>query len=369
MARQRPTASRMPEPLPRQLSAAGFARRAAVLVAIGLLTALLISTLPGLGEVRDRFANATPGWLLALFALELGSCLSYVVAFRGVFCKRLGWRFSYEIGMAEQGTNVLVPAGGVGGLALGAWALRQGGMSAERIGRRSVAFFVLTSIPNFLCAAVLGCALGAGVLPGGGPVVLTRVLGGLAVATILLVAFLPRILSRIGPGPGGKTGAASRRQRAARLARQGATAVAGGVHDSGGLLRARPPYALVGAIGYMALDVLALAAAFAAFGTTPPAAAFVFAYVIGQLGGLVPLPGGIGGIDGGLIGALTLYGSPLSQATAAVLAYRVVQLGIPAVLGAAAFFQLRHTLDREDAPAALCEPIERPLPVFTLPQR
>jgi uncharacterized membrane protein YbhN (UPF0104 family) len=362
-------ASRVPEPLPRELGVGGFARRAAGLCLVGLVVALLIGTLPGLDEVRDRFANAEPAWLVALFFLEVASCLSYVVAFRGVFCTRLGWRFSYEIGMAEQGTNVLVPAGGVGGLALGAWALRQGGMSAERIARRSVAFFVLTSAPNFLCAAVFGCALATGALPGGGPLLLTWALGGLALAAIVLVAVLPRILARVGPGRDGSRGDESRRARTGRVARRAAVTVADGVHDAAGLLRARQPYALIGAVGYMALDVAALAAAFAAFGTTPPFAAFVFAYVIGQLGGLIPLPGGIGGIDGGLIGALTIYGSPLSQATAAVLAYRVVQLGIPAILGAVAFLQLRRTLVREETPAALCEPFEGPLPVLTLPPR
>ncbi len=361
--------SPIPEPLPRDLGVGGFARRAAGLVLVGLVVALLISTLPGLDEVRERFANAEPVWLVALFFLEVASCLSYVVAFRGVFCTRLGWRFSYEIGMAEQGTNVLVPAGGVGGLALGAWALRQGGMSAERIARRSVSFFVLTSAPNFVCAALFGCALATGLLPGGGPLLLTWALGGLAVAAILLVAVLPRILTHVGPERADAPGPGDRRGRARRFTRRAAVTVADGVHDAAGLLRARQPYALLGSVGYMALDVAALAAAFAAFGTTPPFAAFVFAYVIGQLGGLIPLPGGIGGIDGGLIGALTLYGSPLSQATAAVLAYRVVQLGIPAILGSVAFVQLRHTLVREEAPAALCEPFEGPLPVFTLPSR
>ncbi len=336
---------------------------------VGLVVALLISTLPGLDEVRERFANAEPAWLVALFFLEVASCLSYVVAFRGVFCTRLGWRFSYEIGMTEQGTNVLVPAGGVGGLALGAWALRQGGMSAERIARRSVAFFVLTSAPNFLCAALFGLALATGVLPGGGPLILTWALGGLALAAILLVAVLPRILRGVGPEAGEVAQRRSRRARGARLIRRGAVTVADGVHDAAGLLRARQPYALLGAVGYMALDVAALATAFAAFGSTPPFAAFVFAYVIGQLGGLIPLPGGIGGIDGSLIGALTLYGSPLAQATAAVLAYRVVQLGIPAILGSVAFVQLRRTLSREQAPAALCEPFDGPLPVLTLPPR
>jgi uncharacterized membrane protein YbhN (UPF0104 family) len=271
--------------------------------------------------------------------------------------------------MAEQGTNVLVPAGGVGGLALGAWALRQGGMSADRIARRSVSFFVLTSAPNFLCAAFFGLALATGALPGGGPLILTWALGGLAVAAILLVAVLPRILREIGPEPGEAAEDEGRRARTGRFVRRAAVTIADGVHDAAGLLKARQPYALFGAIGYMALDVVALAAAFAAFGTTLPFAAFVFAYVIGQLGGLIPLPGGIGGIDGGLIGALTLYGSPLSQATAAVLAYRVVQLGIPAILGSVAFVQLRRTLVREDAPAALCEPFEKALPVFTIPSR
>ncbi len=359
---------RVPEPLPRELSAGGFARRAGGLVLVGLVVALLISTLPGLDEVRERFAHAQPGWLVALFFLEVASCLSYVVAFRGVFCTRLGWRFSYEIGMAEQGTNVLVPAGGVGGLALGAWALRQGGMNTDRIARRSVAFFVLTSAPNFACAALFGLALATGVLPGGGPLILTWALGGLAVAAIMLVAVLPRILDRVGPEADGAE-RQGRRARAGRFVRRAAVTVADGVHDAAGLLRARQPYALVGAVGYMALDVAALATAFAAFGSTPPFAAFVFAYVIGQLGGLIPLPGGIGGIDGGLIGALTLYGSPLSQATAAVLAYRVVQLGIPAILGSVAFVQLRRTLSKEEAPAALCEPFDQPLPVFTLPSR
>jgi uncharacterized membrane protein YbhN (UPF0104 family) len=360
-------ATRAPEPLPRELGAAGLARRVAGLTLVIGVVALLISTLPGLGEVRERFADAEPGWLAATVILEIGSCLAYVVAFRGVFCARLGWRFSYQVGMAEQGTNVLLPAGGVGGLALGAWALRQGGMSGERIARRSVAFFVLTSGPNFICAAVCGCALAAGVLPGAGPILVSALLGVLALAAIVLVALLPRILDRVGEGVPLAVGE-SRRIRLGRAARTVAHTVAGGVDDAGRLVRGRQPYALIGAVGYMALDVAALAASFQAFGGAPPFGAFLFAYVIGQLGGLIPLPGGIGGTDGGLIGALTLYGSPLSQATAAVLAYRVVQLGLPAIFGSIAFLQLRHTLSREAAPAALCEPFTEPLPVVSLPR-
>ncbi len=362
--------SSTPQPLPRDLGVSGVVRRAAGFGLVVLVVALLISTLPGLEEVRQRFDDARPIWLAALFALELGSCLAFVMAFRGVFCARLGWRFSYEVGMAEQGTNILLPAGGVGGLALGAWALSQGGMSAERIARRSVAFFVLTSAPNFLCAAVLGCALGAGLLPGAGPAIVSAVFGVLALAAIVLVALLPRILARVSSPPeSGSAESDGRLARVARLVRRSAVTLVDGLEDAASLLRERHPYAVFGSIGYMAFDLAALGAAFSAFGSTPSLAVFAFAYVIGQLGGLIPLPGGIGGIDGGLIGALTLYGSPLAQATAAVLAYRVVQLGIPAILGSAAFFQLRRTLRREEAPAALCEPFESALPVLTLPTR
>ena len=358
---------RTPEALPRELGAAGLAHRIGLLALLFAIIALLIATLPGIGEVRERFADARPGWLVAMVVLELCSCLSYVVAFRGVFCRRLEWRFSYEVGMSEQGTNVLVPAGGVGGLALGAWVLRQGGMSSERIARRSVSFFVLTSIPNFLCAAVLGILIGSGAISTAGPQVVAAIFGGLALAVMILVVALPRALRRVGPDHDGPLRADGLLTRVGRLARRAAGAIAGGVADAGMLLGQRPPYALGGAAGYMGFDVLALAASFEAFGVGPSFGAFVFAYVIGQLGGLVPLPGGIGGIEFGLIGSLALYGTPLALATAAVLAYRVVQLGLPAILGSVAFLQLRRRLSREETPAALCEPLVEGLPVFRVP--
>ena len=50
------------------------------------------------------------------------------------------------------------------------------------------------------------------------------------------------------------------------------------------------------------------------------------AYLIGQLGGLIPLPGGLGGVDGGLIGTLVLYGAGATAAATAVLAYRAIVL-------------------------------------------
>jgi uncharacterized membrane protein YbhN (UPF0104 family) len=108
----------------------------------------------------------------------------------------------------------------------------------------------------------------------------------------------------------------------------------------------------------MGFDVLALAASFEAFGVGPSLGAFVFAYVIGQLGGLVPLPGGIGGLDLGLVGALLLYGVNGTDAVVAVLAYRGLLLTIPALVGLPALASLRGRLRREAHDIRACVPGE-----------
>ena len=344
--------------MPKELDSGHLVRRLIVLaVALGLVAAA-VSSLPGLGTLRQRFAHADLALLAIIGMAKLASCLSNVVAFRGVFCPRMSWRFSTQLSLAEQATNVLVPTGGAGGLALGVWALREGGMSTEHIGRRSVAFFVLTSIPNFAVAAVLGPLLLTGWLPGRVPVVLTAVLSAAAWAAAVVVALLPRLLARVNPGSAGGG-------RAVKL-QAAVVTLNHGIRDTGRLLRAGQWQPILGAIGYLGFDIAALIVGFAAFGGGVPLAPLIFAYVIGQLGGLIPLPAGVGGTDGGLIGAMVLYGAPLSQAAAAVLAYRLFQLGVPAVLGAAAFVRLRTTLNGSSAPAADCEPLAESPPVTTI---
>ena len=133
-------------------------------------------------------------------------------------------------------------------------------------------------------------------------------------------------------------------------------ALAGGVHDARLLVRTGNPQIIGGAIGYMAFDVAALAAAFAAIGAVPPIGVLLLAYVVGQLGNLIPLPGGVGGADGGLIAALVLYGTPLASAAAAVLAYRAFQLGLPALLGGLALPRLPSVIERAPDTGALCSP-------------
>src|SRR5262249_25681466 len=86
----------------------------------------------------------------------------------------------------------------------------------------------------------------------------------------------------------------------------------------------RPP-------GWWAFDIGVLWACFHAFGSSPPVAVIVMSYFIGMLGNTLPLPGGIGGVDGGMIGALTAFDVPVQLAVVAVLAYRGFAFWLPTV--------------------------------------
>src|SRR5205085_10779159 len=117
--------------------------------------------------------------------LKVLSAFSYVAVFRSVFCRRMSWRLSTEIGLAELGANAVIPTGGAGGLALGAWALHRAGMDGGRIARRSVAFFFLTSLPNVLGVVIIGIGLATGLFSGTASLALTIVPAAIAAAAIL----------------------------------------------------------------------------------------------------------------------------------------------------------------------------------------
>jgi uncharacterized membrane protein YbhN (UPF0104 family) len=257
------------------------------------------------------------------------------------------WRMSGEIGLAELGANAVVPTGGAGGLALGAWALRRGGMDPDRIARRSVAFFFLTSVPNVVGVIVIGIGLATGVFQGRAGLGLTVVPAVIAVAGIALTLAGARWAGLA------RQRVASSRGPSARLPRVLA-AIEGGVRESLELLRRRDPWLLVGLAGYLAFDVMILWATFHAFGAAPALAIIWIGYLIGELGGLIPVPGGVGGVDLGLVGTLVLYHVPVGAATAAVLAYRAIALWVPAVVGAGSFVLLRRSLAAENVAVGNC---------------
>jgi uncharacterized membrane protein YbhN (UPF0104 family) len=301
---------------------------------------------PGLGEVRDRLQGADPGWLALGTLFEALSFASYVLMFGPIFCTGLSGRRSWQIGGSELAMGSLVPASGAGGLALGAWILHRGGMDGERIARRSVAFFLIKSGVNFVAVAVVGTAMALGA----GPDLslwLTAFPAAVAALVIAAVAAIPRL------GPGDPVAPDApflpRAVSATRLA------LTTGVSEAIQILRSGNSRVLVGSVGYWAFDNAVLWATFHAFGLSPPLTVILMGYLIGQLGGLLPIPGGIGGIDGGLIGTLIVYGAPAAGTAAAVLGYRVILFWLPLIVGGIAFATLRRDMPREGELAS-CAP-------------
>jgi uncharacterized protein (TIRG00374 family) len=328
--------------MPEEFAPRSLARRAIQVAALLALVGLIVFLAPGLGQVRHLLTHAKPGWVALAVALEGLSCVSYVLMFRPIFCRNMPWRTSWEIGLAELGAGSIVPASGAGGLALGAWILRQGGMPAQRIASRSVAFFLIKSSVNFVAVAVLGTVMALGLAGPDLSLWLTAVPAAAALVVIGVILVVPRL-----GVPEAAPADASRLRKAWWHARK---ALVGGTREAVGIIRSRNVLVISGAVGYWAWDNAVLWATFHGFGYSPPLTVILMGYLIGQLGGLLPLPGGLGGIDGGLIGTLIVFGTPAAATAAAVLVYRVILFWLPLLLGGAAFASLRKGLNDPDRP-------------------
>ena len=310
-------------------------------VAVGL-------AIPDLRNVLDRATHAQIGWVAIAVALELASCLGYVAVVRLVLhrgpareVRRLAW--------AEMAFGAVVPLGGAGGLAVGAWAMRAWGIPWSRVANRSAVIFLLTSAVN---AAVLGLS-GVGLIVGLGPahalpsgIVLTAAGFGLLGGFMALPW-----LTAIAPAP----------MRGRRWF-IGAQRLAVWVRDTEAVAFSAN-WRVLGALTYLLADIAALWACFAAVGQSPSIVALVAGYQIGYLANLVPIPGAIGVLDGGLLAALHLFGLALSPAATAIILYHAVALWLPALGGTWGFASLRRSLTHR---AGAIAPLSASLPTATV---
>jgi uncharacterized protein (TIRG00374 family) len=307
-----------------------------------------VPRLAGLDETWHRIEQGDPWWLALALAFCALSFAGYVVLFRYVYEEggaRIGLRESYEITMASLAATRIFAAGGAGGIALTAWAMRRAGMAARTVADRTMVFLLLTYVVYMSVMLVTGVLLRVGVLPGPAPFGLTvvpAVFAGISILLTLLLSLTPTDLRRRVERAGGGEG------RVARIAAKAATlpaAMSAAVRHSIDHVRARDP-AILGSIAYWGFNVAVLWASFRAFGEAPPWSIVVMGYFVGMLGNLLPLPGGVGGVDGGMIGAFIGFGVDGGLAVVAVLTYRAIAFWLPTIPGAIAFFQLRRTVAR-----------------------
>jgi uncharacterized protein (TIRG00374 family) len=318
-----------------------------VLSAIAFLYFVLPNIAGGTSESIHNLGDGDPVWLVIALLLECVSFVGYVVLFRTVFVRgktRIGWRESYQITMAGLAATRLFAAAGAGGIALTAWALRRSGMERRLVACRMVAFIAVLYAVYMGALIVFGLGLFTGLLSGPAPFAITVVPA--LFALILFALFLGMTLL---PGDAERRLAqwAAGSGRFARLVAKAVTipaSAASGVRMALALARDRE-WGLLGAVCWWGFDMATLWACFHAYGFDPPPfGVVVMAYFVGMLGNTLPLPGGIGGVDGGMIGAFAAFGVPLDEASLAVLTYRAFAFWLPTVPGALAYLQLRRTV-------------------------
>ena len=196
-------------------------------------------------------------------------------------------RFGARVALSELAFGAAVSVGGAGSVAVGAWLLVERGAPASRVAERSAVLFLFTLAINVITLVLAGFALFVGILPGPRNPLLSIV-----PAAVGLAAFASSSRSRRCPA---RSPPSSRRTELRTLALETARSI----RDTERMLLS-PSWGLLGAVGYLWFDIGVLIACFAALGHTPPLAVVVLAYQIGYLSNLIPVPGGIGALDGRL---------------------------------------------------------------------
>lgn len=319
------------------------------LLLIGILMLLTISglyvllpALAGAEKTWHRLDEGNPVLLVLALGLEILSFCSYVYAFRGVFGTgsiQIDLRDSYRITMAGLAATRLLATAGAGGVALTVWALARKGMPRTQIVSREAIFLVLFYAVFMGTLVIGGVGLYLGIFPGPAPFAITivpAIFGFLVISLALLAARfsvgMERAAKRVGAAEG-------RMSKVARALQTVPAALATGVRGAIAMVRARRPETL-GAVGWWGFDISVLLVCLHAFGGSPPVAVVVMAYFVGMIANTLPVPGGVGAVDGGMIGALIAFDVDSGLAIVGVLSYRFFAFWLPIIPGVIAYVQL-----------------------------
>jgi len=316
-------------------------RRALKLLGFLLVVYAVLKLIPALEQALHALEHATWEWIVALIGLEVLSEAGFVFAWSAIIDPQnvlagdgRGRRMDEHVAWAQLGGGLLLPGGSWGGMGLGGVILHRFGMPTKVVAERQLNLSFLNTGVDALALVVFGLGLATGVFA-----VQDRLLLGLLPAVAAGAGITAAVL--VAPHAGG---AADRlRAKHPKIATAIAT-LGAAVQDTKRLLLHRDSWAaLFGVVSYLTFDVLVLCSAFRAV-NAHPAPSFpivIMAYIIGALGGSLPLPAAAGTI-GGMAGMLVLYGVASHAALAAVLLHQAIGLLVPLTGGAVAYAILRH---------------------------
>ena len=320
----------------RLLKAGGFA----------VFAYLLLRLLPSFKQGLHSLEHVQWEWIAGAVVLEVLSESGYVQAWRGIVdpdgllgADGRGTRTATRAAWAQLGAGMIVPGGSLASIGVGAWILHHFGMAPKTIAERQFNLSFLNTAVDAVALVVCGVGLGVGIFGGDLDPLLTWLPAGLAVLGAVAVLMLAR--------HGAKRAGALEGDHPKLAASIGSLSTAVEATDRV-LFHHGSRRSVLGALAYLVFDTLVLWTAFLAIGAKPVPlfAGVVMAYIIGALGGSLPLPAGIGAV-GGIAGMLVVYGVERNAAVAAVLLYEAVGLIVPLLGGAIAYLLLR----REFTPA------------------
>jgi uncharacterized membrane protein YbhN (UPF0104 family) len=320
-----------------------LAKSAVKLLGYAVLAFLLLKLIPGLKQALATLQHVSWAWVLAAILIETVSELGFVTSWRAILDpeKLLGRdgrgpRVSARVAWSQLGGSTLMPGGSLASMGVGGWILHRLGMPTKRIAEREFNLSFLNTAIDALALVGFGLGLATGVFAGERKLTLTllpAILALLGIVAVRLLALRSSARARVTPPGHPKLAAAL-------------TTLVDAVNDTDRLLFHRGGFkSVLGALVYLWFDVLVLWSAFFAIHAhpVPGFAVVVMAYIVGALGGSIPLPAGLGAV-GGIVGMLILYGVGHNAAFAAVVIYQAVGLLVPLVGGAIAYMLLRRDM-------------------------
>ena len=277
------------------------------------------------GDPFGAFTRAQPGWVAFAALASVVSYLAATMSFVGFVPEKLNLRRAGLVQLAGSFVNLITPSG-VGGMAINTRFLQRAGIPPRKAIASVGASQVVGLVLHVLLVLVFGYLASSHYSPSlsGSP----ALIAGLLVAAVVVLA--------------GAGVAPVRRRVSARLHR-----LFVGVLPRLLDLLQHPRRLAVGIVGQLLVSLtsaLCLYGCALALGQHPGFAAVAIADLIGgALGAAVPTPGGVGGVEAVLSGALAqTTGIPYADALTAVLLFRLLTFWLPVLPGWLAFAWLQR---------------------------